>query len=603
MKNSLYRYIARIQGLLPGFIAAIISLGVWQLGGWKALEQVGYNSLFQIRDTGILPKPNWDNRVAVIAIDEASLRKLGRFPFSRDRYTKLLQTLSPSRPAAVGLDIIFAEASPDDSQLADAIRASGNVIVAQAWDDQEQLIPIERIIEEAVASRGHISHNPDTDGISRQAALKFRGLPSLGLAMLELYSGDNPGKLEQLERFLTSLNQDNRQFNRVWLNWPGKTQSLQTYSFADVLEGKVDKNAFTGKLVLVGITATGFDPLVTPLNQMPPTSGVYLHAAAIDNLLNNRLLQTLPDGKTAILLLLIGPIASGILSKLGVGGRVAIALILPLAWYGFSLTLFSFNSWLLPIAAPVGTILLAAIGLELREQQEKQQLMSLFEKYMAKETANLIWQRKDEIIKNGELQPQEMIATVLFMDIRGFTTISEQLSPRELMPWLNQYLNAMSECIMNRGGVIDKYIGDAIMAIFGIPFPRNKPEEIKQDALNCMAACLEMYKRLQKLNQQFEAERKPLIKFGIGVHTGSIIAGSVGGGQRLNFSVLGDTVNVAARLEAMNKEVKEDNPYGILITNETWEYVSDRYDAKPVKSIQLRGRKQETIICSILGKK
>ncbi len=171
------------------------------------------------------------------------------------------------------------------------------------------------------------------------------------------------------------------------------------------------------------------------------------------------------------------------------------------------------------------------------------------------------------------------------------------------MPWLNQYLNAMSECIMERGGVIDKYIGDAIMAIFGIPFPHTKPEEIKQDALNCMAACLAMYERLQKLNQQFEAEKKPIIKFGIGVHTGSIIAGSVGGGQRLNFSVLGDTVNVAARLEAMNKEVKEDNPYGILITNETWEYVSDRYNAKPVKSIQLRGRKQETIICSILGKK
>ncbi|HAZ45661.1 MAG TPA: adenylate/guanylate cyclase domain-containing protein [Cyanobacteria bacterium UBA11369] len=603
MKNELFRYVARIQGLLPGFIAAIISLAVWQVGGWKALEQIGYNSLFQIRDTGILPKPNWDKRVVVIAIDEASLGKLGRFPFSRDRYTKLLQALSPSRPAAVGLDIIFAEPSPDDSQLADAIRASGNVILAQASDDKVQFIHIETILDQAAAARGHISHNPDTDGISRQAALKFKGLSSLGLAMVQLYSSDNPGESEQLEKFLTSLSQDNRQFQYVWLNWPGKRQSLPTYSFADVLEGKVSKNALTGKFVLVGITAMGFDPMVTPLNQMPPTSGVYLHAAAIDNLLNNRFLQPLPDWKTAILLLLIGPLTSGILSKLGAERRVAIALLLPLSWYGVSLTLFSSFSWWLPIAAPVGTILLAGIGLQLREQQEKQQLMSLFEKYMAKETANLIWQRKDEIIKNGELQPQEMVATVLFMDIRGFTTISEQLSPRELMPWLNQYLNAMSECIMNRGGVIDKYIGDAIMAIFGIPFARTKPEEIKQDALNCMAACLEMSERLEKLNQKFEAENQPKIKFGIGVHTGSIIAGSVGGGQRLNFSVLGDTVNVAARLEAMNKEVKEDNPYGILITNETWEYVSDRYNAKPVKSIQLRGRKQETIICSILGKK
>ncbi|GET36859.1 CHASE2 domain-containing protein [Microseira wollei] len=597
MKNELSRYIARIQALLPGFIAAIISLVVWQLGGWKALEQVGYNSLFQIRDMGILPKPNWDKRIAVIAIDEASLRKLGRFPFARDRYTKLLQALSPSRPAAVGLDIIFAEPSPDDSQLADAIRASGNVILAEPWDDRGKIIPIISILDEAAASRGQIWHRVDTDGISRQAALFVRGIPSLGVAMLQLYNTDNP------DQSLTIPIQDSQEFQQVWLNWPGKTQSLPTYSFADVLEGKVSKDAFTGKFVLVGITATGFDPLVTPLNQIPPTSGVYLHAAAIDNLLNNRLLQPLPDWKTAVLLLLIGPITSGILSKLGAERRIAIAILLPLSWYGISIALFAFNSGWLPIAAPMGTIVLAGIGLQLREQQEKQQLMSLFEKYMAKETANLIWQRKDEIIKNGELQPQEMVATVLFMDIRGFTTISEQLSPRELMPWLNQYLNAMSECIMNRGGVIDKYIGDAIMAIFGIPFPRTKPEEIKQDALNCIAACLDMYERLQKLNQQFETEKKPIIKFGIGVHTGAIIAGSVGGGKRLNFSVLGDTVNVAARLEAMNKEVKEDNPYGILITNETWEYVSDQYDAKPVKSIQLRGRKQETIICSILGEK
>jgi adenylate cyclase len=282
---------------------------------------------------------------------------------------------------------------------------------------------------------------------------------------------------------------------------------------------------------------------------------------------------------------------------------MAIAILLPLIWYAVSFLLFAFNSLLMPIAAPIGTIVLAGIGLQLREQQEKQQLMSLFEKYMAKETAELIWQRKDEIFKNGEMQPQEMVATVLFMDIRGFTSISEQLSPGELMSWLNQYLNAMSECIMNRGGVIDKYIGDAIMAIFGIPFPHTKPEEIKQDALNCIAACLDMSERLKQLNQQFEREGKPKIEFGVGIHTGSIIAGTVGGGKRLNFSVLGDTVNIAARLEAMNKDIKEDNPYRVLITGETGELVSDSYEAKPVKTIQLRGRKQETTICAILGKK
>ncbi|MGL5059561.1 MAG: CHASE2 domain-containing protein [Microcoleus sp.] len=596
-------FFARSQSLLPGVAAAIISLGALHLDAWKPLEQLSYNSLFQLRESGILPKPIWDKRVAVIAIDEASLRKLGRFPFSRDRYTKLLQALSPAQPAVVGFDIIFAEPSPQDDKLADAMSATGNVVLAKAWDDRGKLLPIVPTLEAAAADRGQIFHKSDTDGIGRQATLWVRDIPSLGIAMLHVYNADKQPQSGGLEKFLSPPSNGNVEFHNAGINWPGKVQDLRTYSFADVLEGKTPKDAFKDKLVLVGTTATGLDPLRTPLDKIPPTSGIYLHAAVIDNLLNNRLLQSLPDWISGLILFLIGPITSGILSRLGPRERIAIAILLPLIWYAVSFLLFTFNSLLIPVAGPIGTIFLAGIGLQLREQQEKQQLMSLFEKYMAKETAELIWQRKDEIFKNGEMQPQEMVATVLFMDIRGFTSISEQLSPSELMPWLNQYLNAMSECIMDRGGVIDKYIGDAIMAIFGIPFPHTKPEEIKQDAQNCIAACLDMSERLKQLNQQFEREGKPKIEFGVGIHTGSIIAGSVGGGKRLNFSVLGDTVNIAARLEAMNKDLKADNPYRVLITGETWEWVSDRYEAKPVKSIQLRGRKQETTICAIVGQK
>lgn len=596
-------FVARSQSLLPGVVAAIISLGALHLDAWKPLEQLGYNSLFQLRESGILPKPIWDKRVVVIAIDEASLRKLGRFPFSRDRYTKLLQALSPAKPAVVGFDIIFAESSPQDAPLADAMSAIGNVVLVKAWDDQGKPLPIVPTLEAAAADRGHIFHKSDTDGIGRQATLWVRDIPSLGIAMLHVYNADKQPQSGGLEKFLSPPNNGSLEFQQAWINWPGKVQNLPTYSFADILAGKISQDAFKDKLVLVGTTATGLDPLRTPLDRIPPTNGIYLHAAVLDNLLNNRLLQPLPDWTSWLILLLIGPITSGILSKIGPRGRIAIAILFPLIWYAVSFLLFTFNSLLMPIAAPIGTIVLAGIGLQLREQQEKQQLMSLFEKYMAKETAELIWQRKDEIFKNGELQPQEMVATVLFMDIRGFTSISEQLSPDELMPWLNLYLNAMSECIMNHGGVIDKYIGDAIMAIFGIPFPHTKPEEIKQDAQNCIAACLDMSERLKQLNQQFEREGKPKIEFGVGIHTGSIIAGTVGGGNRLNFSVLGDTVNIAARLEPMNKEIKEDNPYRVLITGETWELVRDNYEAKPVKSIQLRGRKQETTICALVGQK
>jgi adenylate cyclase len=158
----------------------------------------------------------------------------------------------------------------------------------------------------------------------------------------------------------------------------------------------------------------------------------------------------------------------------------------------------------------------------------------------------------------------------------------------------------MSDCIMDRGGVIDKYIGDAIMAVFGIPEAHTTAEEIQQDALNAIAASLAMHERLKQLNEQLRAAEKPEIQFGIGIHTGTVVAGSIGGSRRLNYSILGDTVNIAARLEAMNKELTVDKRYKMLLTSETFDYVCDRYIGEEVTTIQLRGRKQETMIYTIV---
>jgi class 3 adenylate cyclase len=141
------------------------------------------------------------------------------------------------------------------------------------------------------------------------------------------------------------------------------------------------------------------------------------------------------------------------------------------------------------------------------------------------------------------------------------------------------------------------------MAVFGIPFVHTDPEAIKQDAHRAIAAAIAMQKRLKRLNKQLQAEGKPTIEIGIGIHTGLVVAGSVGGKRRLNYSVLGDTVNVAARLEPMNKEVKGDNPYKLIVSGKTFAHVGDRYEAYQVGTTQLRGREQQTTIYCILGKK
>lgn len=159
----------------------------------------------------------------------------------------------------------------------------------------------------------------------------------------------------------------------------------------------------------------------------------------------------------------------------------------------------------------------------------------------------------------------------------------------------------MTDCIMDRGGVADKYIGDAIMASFGVPFPRSKKLDIKEDALNAVAACIDMHRRLEELNLRLKARGKPLIKFGIGLHTGPVVAGSVGGFRRVNYSVIGDTVNTASRLESTNKQLTADSAYRILVTEETFAYASDRYLGQQIGAIQLRGQTKQTFFINILS--
>lgn len=589
------KFVSKSHSFIPGTVAAVLSVGMWQLGVWIALERMAYNAMFQVRAASFLPQQGWDKRVVTIAIDDASLNAYGNLPWSRERYVQLLRSLQQSSPKVIGFDILFVDPGKNDAKLARAIANSSNVVLATAWDEQGRPLDVLPEFQEAAVGEGQIWHKPDQDGISRKAAAFCGPTPALSLAMLQV--GEN-----YRSPLLPHPPAENR-CEEVWINWPGKTQDVPTYSFVDVVEGKIPKEALADKFVLVGVTATAVDSIRTPYNQNPPTAGVYLHAAMIDNLLHNKLLKLVKRPVVIFLLLLIGPVTSWLLSNRELGNRAAIAILLPTAWVVLCLASFIDDGWLLPVIAPVGTMLMAEIGVLVGEQYEKQQLMSLFAKHVAPETAKLIWQRKDEIIDNGTLQAQEMTATVLFCDIRGFTTTSEKMPPSELLDWLNRYLDAMNDCIMDHGGVIDKYIGDAIMAVFGIPFAHTKQEEIQQDAMNCLAAAVAMHEKLQQLNQQLQAEGKPVINIGIGVHTGLVVAGSVGGSRRLNYSILGDTVNVAARLEPMNKEVKVNNPYNLIVSGETFAYVCDRYDAHPVDSIQLRGREQPTMIYCIQGER
>lgn len=655
-------------------------------GGWQVLELQSYNLMHKTRRL-LVGAPSWDERIVVIAIDDASIEELGQFPWPRQTHAQLLDRLWSAQPAAVSFDLLFPDTTDDDALFADAIVNSANVVLAEVDDGNGGRPPIS--VSPTIAApadgfflSGDVGNQTDIDGISRRIWLYSGNAPSLSVAALQVYTetinsttqaialnpskqpsaldldiparshpnkthksgrthfpSSNPGSQNNLDDIQSQLRANqpmspppfsrlskqsfefgtalvNRLSDRIpddktlWISWPGEVLSetdarqpgkkleqkpgqLQVYSYADVLKGRVDNSHFQNKIVIVGATATGLDPLRTPFQSNPPTNGVYLHAATIDNLLNQSFLKRPPEWQRILLLVVLAIVSTYLLQRQSVYRRLAVLVGFPLAWSGFAYGSFLLGWWL-PIAAPLGTVVLGGLAIPLREQQEKQQLMDIFSMNVSSGTAELIWQHKDAILHRGELAAQTLTATVLFMDIRGFTGIAEALPSHQLLPWLNQYFETMTDCIMSHGGMVDKYIGDAIMAVFGAPLPRTTQAEIQADAIAALQAALEMHDRLDILNHQLAAQNLPNIEFGIGIHTGSLIGGTVGSRHRLNYSVFGDTVNIAARLESMTKGLPAAAPLKLLVSADTYRYTQGTFPVELFQSGNLRGRRSST---------
>jgi len=691
-------------GVLSGLLVAGASVGLYAIGGWTVLEQQSYNLLHHTRRE-LSQAPKWDDRIAVIALDEASIDQVGPHPCPRDRYIDLLQALAAAQPATVAFDVIFSETTQQDPQFANAVIDSANIVFSVGTDGQSRYIDIADSLAEPTRGfflKGDNAIVPDDDGISRQLWLQgSEGDPAFAIAALQVYtdvmshtaqaqpaesnrsahkphryshsiqtaqpsdaipnkthsssahpkthypsafgatdaessppsaatgSGISvtektaserasseptvsekpplsrrpffniglPSMFEQVTQTVPTMAELLPTDDTVWLNWPGEIANprqvrpgdLNVYSYMDVVSGKVDTSLFRNKIVLVGATSATYDPIRTPFHKAAPTSGVFFHAAAIDNLLNQSFLRRLTRSKELLLLVGVALCGSYFLRRLEASWRLTGVLSFPLLWGAMAYSGFLMGWWL-PIAAPIGTLFLSALAVQLHEQQEKQQLMALFSMNVSPGTAQLIWRNKGEILDQGELAAQNLTATVLFMDIRGFTSIAETLPSHKLLPWLNQYFETMTDCIMENGGMVDKYIGDAIMAVFGAPVPRTTPEEIKADAVAALKSAMEMHSRLVLLNHKLKEQKLPLIKFGIGVHTGPLVAGTVGNRHRLNYSLFGDTVNVAARIESMTKTLPESAPFNLLISDNTYRHAHEQFPLVRVRTAPIRGR-------------
>ncbi|HET7107112.1 MAG TPA: adenylate/guanylate cyclase domain-containing protein [Candidatus Acidoferrum sp.] len=524
-------------------------------------------------------------------IDEANLNK----------YAEMVQWYSLNRNA-----LNPATGKADFASLLNYYQYAGTLFTATIANIP-QLAPPEN---DEKTSIGFFNISSDADGVLRRGLLV---LPfgrssnpddidlygSLEVQTLRLYLGL---KTEQVTvnygptgvaslQFGDKLTVKPDWLGRVLINYRGPRETYPYYSLADVINHKCKPGTFRDKIVLVGASATGIGDLRTPPYGGIDYPGLEVHANVIDNMLNNGFLirgahQEILD----LVLILIFGIPLG----------TAMALVSPRwMWFGLALLIpfgiliyvsFVRGYWLnftLPAGTLTANVMLVSLYRALVEEKEKRKVRSAFGQYLSPEVIR-------RLLVNPQLvEPRKTEITVMFSDIRGFTTISEKLDAQDLALFLNGYLSDMTKIVFDTQGTLDKYIGDAVMAFWGAPF-----EEPDHSANACNAS-LAMMKTVRAMQKQWEAEGKPKLDIGIGLNSGPASVGNMGSALRYGYTALGDTVNLSSRLEGLNKE------YGthILVNESTYAAVKDAgFLFRELDIIRVKGKLQPVTIYELMGK-
>jgi adenylate cyclase len=609
------------------------------------------------------PRPQEIRPVVIVDIDEASLKAIGQWPWPRTTVADLVTQITQLGAVAIGFDIIFPEPdrmSPaiaersfrgidtetrakldslpsNDEALAEAIRHS-KVVVGQAGaaspevrtaadaalqtgfavrgpDARPYLVTFAGllrnvpVIEQAAAGRGLFSIDPESDGIIRRVPVIMTAqgnlVPSLSMEMLRVVTGssailvrvDQAGVQSVAVPGLEVPTDRNGQF---WVHF-NHHDPERYVSAKDVLQGNVPPDCLAGKLVLIGTSAIGLlDLKTTPIDAAIP--GVEVHAQILESVLSKSSLVN-PNyaiGAELALAVLFGLaiiVAAPMLPAsivIVLGGCLIAGLI------GLSLYLFVEHNLLIDFTYPLISSWLIYLVLTFvnyfREQKQRRQIRSAFGYYLSPHMVEQLARSPEKLVLGGE----ERRMTILFSDVRGFTTISEHYKddPQGLTRLMNRFLTPLTNAIIERKGTIDKYIGDAIMAFWNAPV-----DDDEQEANACEAA-LEMLTRAETLNSELKREAEtnggvymPL-RIGIGLNTGPCVVGNMGSDFRFNYSVLGDTVNLASRLEGRTKDYR----IPVVIGSRTAEGAKKKFAVMEIDLIIVKGKKQPEPVFTVLGR-
>jgi adenylate cyclase len=457
------------------------------------------------------------------------------------------------------------------------------------------------VLDERVASAGFVNNIVEADGATRRyyTAIRYRGQVYMPLALQALRLALGVPRAEfgyvagrrTLRLGPVSLPLDSR--GRVRVNYLGPRGTFPTISAADVMAGRVPPGTFRDKIVLIGPNGSAnIDKAITPFDPLLP--GVELHATVIHNLLHGEGLTPVSWLLNLLVVLLMGALATAIhlLPVRRRGAWVSAGLLLLVgAHFAAAQLLFSQAGLLVEVVFPTATLLLVSLSVVvvgfLTEGREKRRIRSLFQHYLHADVIRELTQDPDKLRLGGERRE----VTVLFSDIRGFSRLSEQLDPQRLALLVNQYLTPMTDAVLDEKGFLDKYIGDAIMALFGAP--RSRPDH----ALLAVRTAVTMLERLAELNRQWGDEPWAPIRIGVGLNSGEVSLGNFGSERRVEYTAIGDTVNLASRLEGLNKV------YGtsVLVGPETRVRLGDEFWIREIDQVQVMGKAEATRIYEVLG--
>ena len=569
-------------------------------------------------------RPSGD--VVFVAVDEKSINRLGRWPWDRATLAEGLERLQPAR--TVVLDMVFSEASDPaaDRKLAEALKGlNGTVCGFFLRRHATEVLPaaqrrkmaastLERVPQgplpfpelpfaevntpallEACTLQAAFSTVVDADGLFRRYPLGFvyRGdvYPSLGVQALRLHL-NRDFRVSRESGYTGRI-----QGHRVAIDHQGALplnfypdKGVPTISFVDLMSGEVPAERLAGKIAIVGITEVGLSDIrSTPIGARP---GAVLHATFLANVLGGHSLRPAPAWDLALFLALgLLPLAATQLAPTAQRGRLLTYLVASLAFLaGVGLAYRWGDLWLtafFPLLGLLGTVGTAEGLLFWARERQARFVRRAFGAYLSPDLVRDLAEHPERLELGGETRD----ISVLFSDIRGFTTLSESLAPADLVALLNRYFTPVTRAIQAEGGFVDKFIGDAVMALF------NAPVDLPDHPDAACRAAAGMVRALEAFNAEQAARGRPTIDIGIGIHTGEAVVGNMGSEERLNYTALGDSVNVASRLEGLTKE------YGrrILITEETRDRLQGEWKTDFLGTVPVKGRERPVSVYALNG--